>query len=228
MLVASAARPRGAATDGRSPMSTQPAVLITEEYRKAQQELHRNPHYGMASVQYAPLVAEVLDALGVDELLDYGAGKGRLGQSLPKHSSRSLRIHHYDPAIPQWSAMPQPCGFVACIDVLEHIEPELIDNVLDDLQRVTVGTGLFTVHTGPAMKVLGDGRNAHLIQQPPSWWLPRFTARFELIAFSRMDQGFWVLVESRRSAVPSGAVTHTKSPGLVSRLTALLLRRHSA
>jgi hypothetical protein len=81
--------------------------------------------------------------------------------------------------------------------VLEHIEPELLDTVLDDLQRVTMGLGIFTVHTGPAVKVLPDGRNAHLIQQPAQWWLPKFLARFELVAFNRMPQGFWVLVEAR-------------------------------
>lgn len=43
-----------------------------------------------------------------------------------------LTIHHYDPAVPEWSAPAAPCRFVACIDVLEHIEPHLIDNVLDE------------------------------------------------------------------------------------------------
>ena len=176
---------------------TQPPSLISEEYRRMQQQLHENPKYGMASVEYAPLVAEVLKATGAPELLDYGAGKGRLGATLREQLKRPLIIHHYDPAIPQWSAPPVPCGFVACIDVLEHIEPALIDNVLDDLQRVTAGVGVFTVHTGAAVKVLPDGRNAHLIQQPPAWWLHRIVERFELVTFNRMPQGFWVGVERK-------------------------------
>jgi len=171
--------------------------LISEEYRKLQQQLHQNPNYGVASVHYAPLVAQVLDAVGASELLDYGAGKGRLGQTLRQHIQRPLIIHHYDPAIPDWSAPPQPCGFVACIDVLEHIEPELIDNVLDDLKLVSSGVAVFTVHTEPAIKVLADGRNAHLIQQPPAWWLPKFMERFELISFNRMQMGFWVVLERK-------------------------------
>ena len=69
--------------------------------------------------------------------------------------------------------------------------------VLDDLRDLTTGHGIYTVHTGPAVKVLPDGRNAHLIQQPPSWWLPRFMARFDLVQFQRMPQGFWVLVEAK-------------------------------
>ena len=174
------------------------AILISEAYRKMQQQLHKNPDYGVASVQFAPMVAQVIEATRADELLDYGAGKGRLGIALKQNLQRPLVIHHYDPAIPEWSAPPAPCGFVACIDVLEHIEPALLDNVLDDLQRVTADVGVFTVHTGPAVKVLPDGRNAHLIQQPPAWWLPKFLERFELANFNRVTMGFIVVVERKR------------------------------
>ena len=86
--------------------------------------------------------------------------------------------------------------------MLEHIEPELLDNVLDDLQRVTMGRGFFTVHTGPAVKILPDGRNAHLIQKPASWWLPKFMSRFELTVFQAMPQGFWIVVQWQASQAP--------------------------
>ena len=33
---------------------------ITEDYRKLQQELHQNPNYGVASLQFAPLVADLM------------------------------------------------------------------------------------------------------------------------------------------------------------------------
>lgn len=178
--------------------ATSTPALISDEYRRMQEDLHRNPDYGVASVGYAPLVAEILKQVRATEMLDYGAGKGRLGQTLRQHIQGSLTIHHYDPAVPEWSAPPAPCGFVACIDVLEHIEPHLLDNVLDDLKRVTVGVGIFTVHTGAAVKVLPDGRNAHLIQQPPEWWLPKIMQRFELMQFGRMPQGFWIGVEPRQ------------------------------
>ena len=174
------------------------ASLITEDYRRMQQELHRNPEYGVASLEYAPIVAQVMKTTGFTELLDYGAGKGRLGQALDELFDEPLTIHHYDPAIPQWSAPPAPCRLVTCIDVLEHIEPHLLDNVLDDLQRLTLGVGIFSVHTGPAVKVLADGRNAHLIQQPPSWWLPKLLDRFELAVYNRYQKvGFYVIVEPK-------------------------------
>lgn len=176
---------------------------ISEDYRRMQEKLHENPNYGVASIQYAPVVAKIMQQLAITELLDYGAGKGRLGQSLRTILSSPLTIHHYDPAVAEWSGRPRPCGFVCCIDVLEHIEPGYLDNVLDDLQNLVERCGFFTVHVGPAIKTLPDGRNAHLIQQPADWWLPRLMSRFGLVVFQRMPQGFWVLVERK----PNGPIT---------------------
>ena len=186
--------------DGGSADMSNPVVetrpLISEDYRRMQEELHRNPNYGVASVSYAPLVANVISANGITELLDYGAGKGRLGVTLRQQVSTPLKVYHYDPAIPEWSRRPEPRALVACIDVLEHIEPDYLPDVLNDLKRVVANLGVFTVHVGPAGKVLADGRNAHLIQKPPSWWLPQFLDRFELIAYNRVPEGFWVVVEA--------------------------------
>jgi uncharacterized membrane protein YkvA (DUF1232 family) len=49
------------------------------------------------------------------------------------------------------------------------------------------------VYTGPAKKILSDGRNAHLIQEPIEWWLPRFGERFDLIHAQPARKGFFVL-----------------------------------
>ena len=178
---------------GESPAQGQ----ISEEYRRMQEKLHENPNYGVASVQYAPIVANLLTQMKITEILDYGAGKGRLGQTLAQILPNQIKVNHYDPAVPAWSGAPQPCRFVTCIDVLEHIEPSYLDNVLDHLQELVLHKGFFTVHIGPAIKILPDGRNAHLIQEPPSWWLPRMFQRFELVMFQRMPQGFWVVVEKK-------------------------------
>lgn len=169
-------------------------ALISDEYRQLQEALHGDPLYGVASVQYAPLVAEHIRRHRIKVLLDYGAGKGRLGEELDWLVPWALEVRRYDPAVPRYAAPPDPSPFVACIDVLEHIEPPLLPNVLDDLARVTADMGLFTVHTGPAGKVLADGRNAHLIQRPASWWLPQLMERFELLQFSAMPHGFWTVV----------------------------------
>lgn len=174
-------------------------MLITDEYRRQQERLHENPNYGVASIEYAPLVAEIVNALGVSSLLDYGAGKGNLMRTIGERSlvRHAFRYIPYDPAVERFAERPEPAEMVACIDVLEHIEPHLLDNVLNDLERVTEYVGFFTVHCGPAAKTLSDGRNAHLIQQPPEWWLPKILERFELQNFARTDMGFHVVVYAR-------------------------------
>ncbi len=168
--------------------------LISEEYRQLQEDLHGDPLYGVASVRYAPLVADYIRKNRIEQVLDYGAGKGRLGEELDWLVPWALDMRRYDPGVPKWSAPAAPAEFVACIDVLEHIEPDRLPRVLDDLKRVTAGSGLFTIHTGPAGKTLADGRNAHLIQKPSAWWLPQLMERFELVHFAAMPFGFWVVV----------------------------------
>jgi hypothetical protein len=169
-------------------------MLISEDYKAQQRELHQNEYYGTASVSYAPLVTNLINQLQIDEMLDYGAGKGRLAESIKP--DRKLLIELYDPAQPDWSDTPSPRQFVTCIDVLEHIEPELLNNVLNDLQRVTKQYGFFTIHTGPAVKVLNDGRNAHLIQEDFRWWLPKLWSRFDIHSMSHTPSGFNVVVKA--------------------------------
>lgn len=169
-------------------------MLISEEYLEEQKKLHENPSYGVASVNVAPLVTNIINTLGITEMLDYGAGKGRLIDAIePDHK---MIIELYEPSNPEWSDTPEPRQFVTCIDVLEHIEPECLDNVLDDLKRVTKQYGLFTIHTGPAMKVLSDGRNAHLTQEDYTWWMPKLWKRFHVHQMTHTSSGFYVIVKN--------------------------------
>jgi hypothetical protein len=154
----------------------------------------------VASLQYAPIVSEICNTLEVRHLLDYGAGKCRLFQSLKVHHRMTLQA--YDPGVPKLAAAPVPAEMVACIDVLEHIEPELLDNVLDDLARLTECVAFLTVHTGPAAKVLADGRNAHLTQQPIEWWLPKIWERFDIQTVQVTgDHAFYVIAYAKPKAL---------------------------
>jgi hypothetical protein len=172
-------------------------MLISEDYRDQQKTLHETTVYGTASAQYAPQVAKLIEQFQVSELLDYGAGSRltlikTIGEK--RLCQRKFRYIPYEPAVDKFSDTPEPAEMVVCLDVLEHIEPEYLDNVLDDLKRVTARIGFFTVSCEPAVKTLPDGRNAHLIQEPPQWWLPRITDRFDLHTFQKVPGGFCVLV----------------------------------
>jgi hypothetical protein len=75
--------------------------------------------------------------------------------------------------------------------------PNFVESVLTELRSITTAFGFFTIATGPAMKRLADGRNAHLIQQPSSWWLPRLCERFEIRQLTSTEIGFYVIVTPR-------------------------------
>jgi len=127
---------------------------------------------------------------------DYGAGKQRLLEGLRGQGITLDGYYPYDPAFPEYGS-PQVADLVCCIDVLEHIEPELLDNVLEDLASITRRLGFFSIHMGAAGKTLPDGRNAHLIQQSTAWWLPRLCRYFEVLQLQShqvMGHGFWLIV----------------------------------
>lgn len=156
-----------------------------------QKTLHENPQYGVSSVLYAPIVDLVISKYQIKEILDYGAGKCRLRDAL----ENKIDYYPYEPSNETMDKSPEPRELVACIDVLEHIEPECLDDVLDDLRRCVIKYGIFTIHTKPAQKVLPDGRNAHLIQEQPSWWKEKLNKRFSIIKELDIGNGFVVLVK---------------------------------
>lgn len=152
--------------------------LISPAYRAEQQKLHEMTEYGTASIAYAPLVSSIVNRMQVSHLLDYGCGQCNLAKHLK--ADHKVTYQAYDPCVPRFAKDPLPAQMVACIDVLEHIEPAYLDNVLDHLCRLTQAVAFLSIDTGPALKTLSDGRNAHLTQQPLPWWLPKIWARWEL------------------------------------------------
>ena len=163
-------------------------ALISEEYRAINKRMHENENYGIMGVRLAASVLGMCKEVNSRDVLDYGCGKRLLEKEL------GFPIKNYDPAIAGLDAPPAPADIVVCGDVLEHIEPECLDDVLDDLKRVTKRIGLFVICTCPAQKFLPDGRNAHLIQQEWNWWSPRILARFDLLGMQILKNDIWAIV----------------------------------
>lgn len=153
-------------------------MLISRAYLKEQRRMHQNERYGAASKKFAPQVASLIKARNPKSILDYGAGKCALRDALGK-TLTGRRFFEYDPGVKAISASPQrQFDMVCCIDVLEHVEPDCLNDVMADIRRLTKRLAVLTIHTGPAGKTLSDGRNAHLIQEPMSWWQEKLGAHF--------------------------------------------------
>jgi hypothetical protein len=65
---------------------------------------------------------------------------------------------------------------------MEHIEPEYLDDVLRHISGLTLRCCIMRISLLPAAKVLADGRNAHLILQPPDWWIERISQFFKVMS----------------------------------------------
>jgi len=140
--------------------------LISAEYLAQQRELHaREPSYGTSGSRWREKARE-LSEWGRLPILDYGAGRCTLAKSL----GPAYRVTNYDPAVPELATRPKSHPVVVCGDVMEHIEPDLMYNVLADIRALTERTALFVINCGEARKVLSDGRNAHINIRTPDRW----------------------------------------------------------
>lgn len=159
--------------------------LITDEYKAQNAALHDSePTYGTSGWQYANAVTGLCAEYDTRNVLDYGCGKGTLADHIP------FPIFQYDPAIPEFSRRPSPADIVVCGDVLEHIEPDCLRNVLLDLHILTRKVAYFVIGTRPAAKTLPDGRNCHLIVQDEPWWRVEVqNAGFDIYRTSRGRKG---------------------------------------
>jgi hypothetical protein len=163
--------------------------LISSEYRELNARLHReNLAFGVGGGKHAKTVLKLCERIKTTSVLDYGCGKGYLAKSL------DFPIWEYDPAIPGKDETPRPADLVVCTDVLEHIEPERIQFVLDDLRRVTRKVGFFVIHMAAAQKTLPDGRNTHLLQRDRKWWKKQLGKFFQVGQINEVGKELYVVV----------------------------------
>jgi hypothetical protein len=166
-------------------------VKITPEYLELNRQLHATGEYGVSGSRWGATVLQVCEMLGSRDILDYGCGQRTLERSL------GFPIRNYDPCIAGLDAPPQPADIVVCTDVLEHVEPACIDEVLDDLKRLARKAAVLVIANRPARKSLPDGRNAHLIQQGREWWLARLGLRFSIHQVEGNDSELVFIVQKR-------------------------------
>jgi hypothetical protein len=152
------------------------SAVISELYRKQNIEMHEKiPTYGTVSaLRHTDTILKIYNNPQdkFSSILDYGCGKGMLAKNL------DFPIWEYDPAIPGKDACPRPADLVVCIDTLEHIEPEYLDRVLEDIYRCTKKIAFFAIGTKLAQKTLPDGRNTHLTVENKDWWINRLSKYF--------------------------------------------------
>lgn len=167
-------------------------MTISKQYQNQLVSMHASrPHnkkWGTTGGRNAGLdVVRGLTGRGdVKTVLDFGSGQGTLGKVVTAHLPY-LEWHEYDPGIPGKDILPdRTFDFIVSSDVMEHVEPDELDNVVA-WQRAHAKRGmLHHIACDPCGLTLPDGRNAHLIcEQLPFWetvyvspeWLLMFAAQ---------------------------------------------------
>lgn len=148
-------------------------ALITDGYIREQQILHQQPAYGSRGFYWGYLIAGIALVEQCKTILDYGCGKGSLVKTL--RDEAGLDARGYDPAVDAFAGEPAAHDLVAAVDVMEHIEPDCLEDVLAHLSRLTRKILFVAISTKLAKRFLTDGRNTHLIvEQGETFWRPRF------------------------------------------------------
>jgi 2-polyprenyl-3-methyl-5-hydroxy-6-metoxy-1,4-benzoquinol methylase len=146
-------------------------MRISEDYRSLNAQLHKSRRgYGAHGHKWAARVEALAREAGAQTILDYGTGKGTLVDAL---RAMGVECEGYDPAVRKWQARPEPADFIVCADVLEHVEPDCLEAVLEDIAGLMGVAGLFVISLIPSDKNLADGRNAHLIVESHKFWMER-------------------------------------------------------
>ena len=158
----------------------------TNNYVKLQKDLHADGEYGIHGDTDIELVGRAILAL-IEKIdrkithLDYGCGHGKLTERI-QFIFNCVNSTMYDPFIEKYSA--EPCGkydILTCFDVMEHVEEQCVENTLKYIAEKTRYIAAFSIAHSDAVKVLTDGRNAHITQHHPEWWINRLNKYFIVV-----------------------------------------------
>ncbi len=164
-------------------MNTTPAIPVDLEARRE----HERKKYlalvvgtGYGSTNHGRFAYRLVQGFKPRFIVDFGCGRNLFIQHLRRLGIDGLGIDFAFPeadVVAPMHRVPISAGIadvVTSFDALEHLLPEEVDEVLDEMRRVAVPCGrfVFSVCTH-ASKTRVDGEGLHPTVRPRSWWLDR-------------------------------------------------------
>ncbi len=148
--------------------------ILQNSYEVYRQTHEANPKFfkGGSILTYVFEIKKVIKNSNIKTCIDYGCGQA---QAWTEHRLQKLfdldGVTRYDPGIVKFSKKPQvPADLVLCIDVLEHVPEECVDEVLEEISSLSKKVIFFNISTRLSTKILTDGSNAHATVKPREWW----------------------------------------------------------
>jgi len=154
-------------------MNNESTGLITRHYIDSLRRIHANENRSKGfggKVKPLGYFIKLMKTWQPNSLLDYGCGKGAILEHLKTVYPNTV-CEGYDPAVDNFQEIRK--GKFECvfsIDVLEHIEPTFLSNVLNHINELAEKYIYLRIDTKPARKKLPNGTNAHLIIESEKWW----------------------------------------------------------
>lgn len=144
-------------------------TLINDDYKRQLQEMHLNPKKFANGTKKLKAVRPFLEKYKPQSVIDFGCSHGGLITAIQENFS--MEVAGYDPGVPKYEMLPTTSfDCLVSTDVLEHIEPEMLDDTLKTINKMFAKSAFLLIASYPAKKHLPDGRNAHLIIERFDWW----------------------------------------------------------
>ena len=140
-------------------------------------------NWGGAVKTKVPQIYERIVKEDCKSVLDYGAGNSDFKKTVQEsYPDYDFTIVEYEPSVPALNVDPAECDMTICVDVLEHIEPDKIDNVLSHIQEKTNKICFLSICVVEAHSKFSDGTNVHLLVKPIEWWIEKLKEKFEMVS----------------------------------------------
>ena len=127
---------------------------------------------GFSVLDHSATIGRLINETGSKSILDYGCGKGWQYKKRNIHKEWGVNFPYcYDPGVQEYATLAaRVFDGVICSDVIEHIPPDYVETVLQDIFDHAGKFVFMSVATEAARKILPDGRNVHLTVMPEAWW----------------------------------------------------------
>jgi hypothetical protein len=156
-------------------------MSITREYQEHLATMHASDRsWGSSAIRFGgpDILGLIMQRKYIRTVLDFGCGKGLMGEFVAEALPGRVEWFEYDPGIPGKDKLPDGrFDMVLTCDVLEHVEPEHLDDTLrqiaDRAQFVMYNNIACTPTNNDFTTGPHAGKNIHLIVKPPIWWRDR-------------------------------------------------------
>lgn len=137
----------------------------------------------------------------LDTIIDLGCGTGRAALALARLglvvSCLDIAENCMDPRPREvlpfvraclWEPLSTPWDWFYCTDVMEHIPPEHVEAVLDNIKSTATKGGMFQI--AMFKESYGDliGDTLHLTIKPDVWWLEQLKSRWDNVKVVQNQQ----------------------------------------